>query len=593
MRAVSGGLVVSLLLAIASDGQTGGGKWQTLAPMPSSRQELSSAVLNGKIYVIAGYDSGGASTTTVEVYNPATNTWASAQPIPIANNHNNAAVAAGKLYTFGGVSNAAFVYDPVLNTWSPVASMNFEHGGTAAVGVINDKIYVAGGHGAGMQQRELEVYDPVANTWTNLAPMSVPRNHTGGGVINGKLYVVGGRDSVSAPTALEVYDPQSNVWATLAPMPTGRSGIGVGVVNGELYVFGGELPSLHPEVEVYNPASNSWRSLADMPTPRHGLWASVIGNKIYLPGGGDVQGFGATNHNDVFIVNSRATFANISTRLKVETGDNALIGGFIVTGTASKRVILRAIGPSASVSGALANPRLELYNAAGQLVAANDNWRDAPNRQEIIDSALQPTHDLEAAILTTVPPGNHTAIVRGEASSTGVALVEVYDLEAGSASQLANISTRGLVQTGDNVLIGGLILLGPGNTKGNCAGDWSIVAFVRRIGGSDSRVARCQRWLAGLEQRLAHNAGGRDYRDRPSAFQQFGIGDRADFGAGPVHRHRARAKCGHRHSRSRSVRLGVSQRRADVLPSRARRHLYSPRCGLILRSLYAKSRDGT
>ena len=466
--------MISLWLAVASRGHAGAGEWQTLAPMPSARQELATAVLNGKIYVIAGFDSGGASTSTVEAYNPASNSWASVQPIPIANNHNNAAVAAGKLYTFGGVSNATFVYDPALNTWSPVASMNFQHGGTAAVGVINDKIYVAGGNGGGMQQRELEVYDPVANTWTNLAPMSIARNHTGGGVINGKLYVVGGRDSTNAPTALEVYDPPSNTWTSLSPMPTARSGIGVGVVNGELYVFGGEIPSLHPEVEVYNPANNSWRRLADMPTPRHGIWASVIGNKIYLPGGGSQQGFGATNVNDVFIVPTKATFGNISSRLKVETGDNALIGGFIVTGTASKRIILRAIGPSLPVPGALADPRLELYNSAGQLTAVNDNWRDAPNRQEIIDSAIQPSHDLEAAILTTVTPGNHTAIVRGTSSSTGVALVEVYDLEAGSDSRLGNISTRGLVQTGDNVLIGGLILLGQETRK----------VIVRAIGPS-------------------------------------------------------------------------------------------------------------
>jgi len=460
MRVVSGGLVIALWLAMESSGHAGAGDWQTLAPMPFARQELATAVLNGKIYVIAGFDSGGASTNTVEVYNPATNSWASAQPIPIANNHNNAAVAAGKLYSFGGVSNAAFVYDPALDAWSPVASMNFQHGGTAAVGVINDKIYVAGGNGGGMQQRELEVYDPVANTWTNRAPMSVPRNHTGGGVINGKLYVVGGRDSIDAPTALEVYDTLTNTWTSLAPMPTARSGIAVGVVNGELYVFGGEIPSLHPEVEVYNPGSNSWRRIADMPTPRHGIWASVIGNKIFLPAGGSQQGFGATNVNDVFVVFGKATFGNISSRLKVETGDNALIGGFIVTGTASKRVILRAIGPSLPVPGALADPRLELYDNAGQLIAANDNWRDAPNRQEIVDSTIQPSHDLEAAILTTVLPGNHTAIVRGANSSTGVALVEVYDLEAGSESRLGNISTRGFVQAGDNVLIGGLILLG-------------------------------------------------------------------------------------------------------------------------------------
>jgi hypothetical protein len=121
---------------------------------------------------------------------------------------------------------------------------------------------------------------------------------------------------------------------------------------------------------------------------------------------------------------------------------------------------LRAIGPSLPVSGALANPRLELYNNAGQLVAANNNWRDASNQQEIIDSSIPPLNDLEAAILTTVAPGTYTAIVQGENSSTGVALVEVYDLETGSDSRLANISTRGLVETGKNVLIGGLILTG-------------------------------------------------------------------------------------------------------------------------------------
>lgn len=476
-KKLSAGLIMSLWSAIQSDAQTGGGIWQSLAPMPSSRQEISTAVLNGKVYVITGYNSSGDSTDTVEVYNPATNSWAAAQSIPLKNNHNSAAVAAGKLYTFGGVSNLAFVYNPSLNVWTPIAPSNFQHGNTAAVGVIGDKIYVAGGDGGGMQQRELEVYDPTANTWTNLALMDVPRNHTGGGVIAGKFYVVAGRGSPAAPTALEVYDPQTNTWKSLAPMPTARSGVGVGVVNGELYVFGGEIPALHAEVEVYNPGSNSWRRIADMPTPRHGLWASVIGDKIYLPGGGSQQGFGATNVNEVFAVSGKATFANISARLKVQTGDNALIGGFIVTGRGSKRIILRALGPSLPVPNALPNPRLELYSGSGQLLAANDNWREAPNVQEIIDSSLAPSHDLEAAILTAVAPGNHTAIVRGVTDSTGVGLVELYDLEAGSDSKPANISARGFVQTGDNVLIGGVILVGQEPRK----------VIVRAIGPSLSR----------------------------------------------------------------------------------------------------------
>jgi N-acetylneuraminic acid mutarotase len=425
--------------------------------MPSFRQEISAGVLNGKIYVIAGYDKDGASTRTVDVYNPNTNSWASAQPIPIANNHNSAAVAAGRLYTFGGLSNRAFVYDPVADSWMDVVPMHFAHSGTAAVGVFNNKIYIAGGTGG--TQTELEVYDPVANNWTTLAPMSVPRNHTGGGFIEGKFYVVGGRGSASAPTELEVYDPATNTWTPRAPMPTGRSGIGVAAVNGELYVFGGEEPGLHPEVQAYNPATNTWRSLPNMPTPRHGLWAAVIGNSIYLPGGGIAQGFGASNINEVFRVDHRGVLANISSRIKVETGDNVLIAGFIVQGTGSKRIIVRALGPSVPVPGALANPRLELHGAAGQ-IGANDDWLAAPNKQEIIDSSLAPSQDRDAAILTTVTAGNYTAIVSGVNGGTGVGLVEVYDLEAGSDSALANVSTRGFVQTGDNVLIGGLILQG-------------------------------------------------------------------------------------------------------------------------------------
>ncbi len=310
-------ILATLIIAFTRDEtQTGNrGAWSTLAPMPSARQEVSTAVLDGRVYVIAGYNTSGASTDTVEVYNPQNNSWTGAAPLPIATNHNAAAVAAGKLYAFGGTSNRAFVYNPQLNSWSDVAPMRFQHGNTPAVGVINDKIYVAGGTGPGMNQSEVEVYDPAANAWTQLASMNAPRNHTAGGVINGKFYVAGGRGSANAANALEVYDPQNNTWTSLRDLPTGRSGIGAGVVNGELYVFGGELPRLFSEVEVYNPLTNTWQSLPPMPTARHGLFGSVIGNAIYLPAGATQQGFGATNVNEVFTVNtattvSAASFAN-------------------------------------------------------------------------------------------------------------------------------------------------------------------------------------------------------------------------------------------------------------------------------------------
>ena len=110
----------------------------------------------------------------------------------MAVNHNAAAAVGGKLYSFGAGAGQTFVYDPTNNSWIARASSHYAHRGIAAVGIINDKIYVAGGEDT-PSQRELEVYDPVANTWTLKAPMSVPRNHTAGAVMNGKFYVVGGR----------------------------------------------------------------------------------------------------------------------------------------------------------------------------------------------------------------------------------------------------------------------------------------------------------------------------------------------------------------------------------------------------------------
>ena len=162
--------------------------------------------------------------------------------------------------------------------------------------------------------------------------------------------------------------------------------------------------------------------------------------------------------------------ANISTRLAVQTGDNVLIGGFIVTGTAPKKVIVRALGPSLNVGGVpipgrLGDTTLELKGPSGT-IAMNDNWR-ATQEAEIIASTVPPPNDLESAIVATLPANTtaYTAIVRGAGNTSGVGSVEVYDLNRTVDSQLANISTRGLVQTGDNVMIGGLIISGSGSRR--------------------------------------------------------------------------------------------------------------------------------
>ena len=153
--------------------------------------------------------------------------------------------------------------------------------------------------------------------------------------------------------------------------------------------------------------------------------------------------------------------ANISTRLRVETADNVLIGGFIITGAEPKRLLVRAIGPSLSFDDRLLDPSLQLFNSGGDLIRENNNWKEAPNQQEIFDTTIAPSDDLESAVLTTLEPGAYTAVVSGVNGGTGVGLVEAYDLDLNANSKLANIATRGLVQTGDNVMIGGFIVVGP------------------------------------------------------------------------------------------------------------------------------------
>ena len=160
------------------------------------------------------------------------------------------------------------------------------------------------------------------------------------------------------------------------------------------------------------------------------------------------------------IVPPLSRFLNISTRLRVQTGDNVLIGGFIITGTDPKEVIVRAIGPLVRRRGRgrfLADPVLELHYPDGTTVVTNNNWRD-DQETEIMATGLAPTDDLESAIVATLDPGLYTAIVRGVNGGTGVGLVEAYDLDQAADSELANISTRGLVETGDNVMIGGIIV---------------------------------------------------------------------------------------------------------------------------------------
>ena len=152
--------------------------------------------------------------------------------------------------------------------------------------------------------------------------------------------------------------------------------------------------------------------------------------------------------------------------MRVQAGDNAGIGGFIITGSAPKHLLLRAIGPSlVGVPNALADPVLELHGPGAFATVTNDNWRDDPVQEAaILATGIQPTNNLEAAIDTTLNPGAYTAILRGKNNTAGVALIEIYDLSQAVMAKLANISTRAFVSTGDNIVIAGFALGGHSGT---------------------------------------------------------------------------------------------------------------------------------
>jgi len=245
-----------------------------------------------------------------------------------------------------------------------------------------------------------------------------------------------------------------------------------GVAPGGLLNQPGDIRNTNPQIAPLADNGGPTKTMALLPNSP----AINAGNDAIAPPR-DQRGYLRNGTSDIgafeFGGITPALLGNISTRAFVQNGDNVMIGGFIVQGTGPKRVIIRAIGPELSQFGVpdpLANPRLELYNAAGALIGSNDDWQHTiiggvithSQVADIQNSGHAPANPSESAIIADLPPGNYTAIVRGVNNTTGVALVEVYDIGNGGNSILGNISTRAFVQTDDNVMIGGFIVQGTG-----------------------------------------------------------------------------------------------------------------------------------
>jgi N-acetylneuraminic acid mutarotase len=291
-------LIFAILLFTIASGQAfaAGDIWITKSAMPTARSDLYAASTGGLLYVIGGTGGSSGATNAVEAYNPATDTWAALAPIPHPVYQGAIGVIDGKLYVVGGwdypTSNIPVrnlqIYNPATNTWGTGADMPILSGCSVA-GVINRKLYVLTAcDGYSGFRKFLHVYDPDSNSWT--AKASPPNTHAyaGGGVIDGKFYVTGGFDGSNVIAALDVYDPAADTWTTKAPMPTARQSLAAGVVNGKLYAVGGSAGTTSlSTLEVYDPVTDTWTTKASMSIARSSLAADVIDGKLYAVGGSD------------------------------------------------------------------------------------------------------------------------------------------------------------------------------------------------------------------------------------------------------------------------------------------------------------------
>src|SRR4029077_8264353 len=330
-------VMAGLVFATAALAQMPTSPWKKGAPFPEPDEELYGVALNGKMYVIGGWDDGKAGGVNYE-YNPATDKWTKKQPMPRPAHHAALAAANGKIYVMGGFvvpkDNAipvggawepidnAWEYDPAADSWKSLPPLPGKRG-SAVAAEVSGKIYVIGGattvdgskdpfftfFGPSKVLATNDVYDPATNKWQSREPMSVARNHAFGAAVEGKIYVIGGRTghgfilSATNTDVVEAYDPAFKTWSMPKErMPTARSGGASGTDGRRIYVAGGEVTTTElvgafRAVEAYDPATNSWMTLPSMPMPRHGVAGAVIGNRFHLVSG-MIQSAGALTFLD-------------------------------------------------------------------------------------------------------------------------------------------------------------------------------------------------------------------------------------------------------------------------------------------------------
>ncbi len=293
-----------------------GNSWTTKAPMPTARGGLGVAVVNGMIYAIGG-SNNNTQLAVNEEYNPVTDAWTTKTPMPIARSGFAIAVYQNKIYCIGGTTGSSDnfvsgftgvneVYDPATDTWATKMPMPTPRADLCA-SIVNGTIYCIGGKkywGVDPFYQELnvtEAYNPASNSWTTKSPMPIPVLGAASAVLDGKIYIIGGARhfqqgwELSTVGSTQVYDPENDAWSTRASLPNGvtESYAAAGATSGvtapkKIYVVGGSNQTNYSEITyVYDSKGNVWSTAAAMPTPRVYLGVAVVDDILYAIGGFD------------------------------------------------------------------------------------------------------------------------------------------------------------------------------------------------------------------------------------------------------------------------------------------------------------------
>jgi hypothetical protein len=437
-------------------------------------------------------DAAG-STSNFRIFNIATNVNATISGLTIANGNASTGISAGggifnngtltvanasisgnsAVTAGGGIANNS----ATLTLYACTVSGNFAGGGAGISGgttnVINSTISgnSATGNGGGLTVATLSLTNStIAGNSAGGSGGGLFNNGANGATVIAKSTIVALNTSPSGPDINGALISQgfnligNTSTTTISPAhftdQVGGSGSPIDPLLGVLQDNGG--PTFTRALLPGSPAIDKGDS-GGLTTDQRGSSRPIDLAGIVNANGGDGSDIGA------FEVNG-GVLGNISTRLQVGTGNNVLFAGFIIQGTGSKTLLIRSAGPSLTpfgVPGALANPQLELHDA-NNTIGTNDNWQTtqiggvitSDQVAAIQNSGAPPLNSAEPAIIATLPAGSYSAIVQGVGGTQGVATVEVYDLSQNNGSILGNISTRGFIQTGDNVMIGGFIVVG-------------------------------------------------------------------------------------------------------------------------------------